>query len=318
MSIYRMRHLGVLLLISIGLLCCRPTAVHQESCVTHCESTLRLAVTSATHIGFLSELDELDCVVAVCNKQQIYTPLPDSVMDLGDATSPNLEALVLAHVDAVLVCSYAGSQLESQLARLGIRAIPINEWQETTPLARTAWIKQLGRELGCEAKADSIYRAIETRYCHLVQTQASVVPTRIMTGSNYRGTWYVPSGQSFMGQLFHDAGFVYPYDNDTRSGSIPLTLEACLLQFREADVWVGSDARTLSELRAMDDKHTWFRAYQTNHVYNWLRQSTSTGANNFWERGVVHPEEILEDLIHIRLHQDDSLHYALHLENGEL
>lgn len=281
----------------------------------------RLAVTSATHIGFLSELGELGRVVAVCNKPQIYTPLPDSVIDLGDATAPNLEALLLAKVDAVLVCSYPGSQFEQQLSRLGIRAIAIDEWKEPTPLGRTAWIKTLGSELGCEAKADSIYEAVATNYNNRVSAQHAVnnreasntQSTTIMTGSNYRGTWYVPSGNSYMGQLLRDAGYAYPYYDDPRTGSVPLTLEACILQFRDADIWVGSEARTRTQLRTLDEKHTWFRAYQTGQVYNWLRQSTAAGANNFWERGVVHPEEILEDLIHIRQGQNDSLHFAQQL-----
>lgn len=314
-----MRKTCIILFLSIGLVSC-----HFRSSSDVPAYPQRLAVTSATHIGFLSELGALDRVVAVCNKQLIYTPLPDSIIDLGDAMSPNLESLVLAHVDAVLVCSYAGSRLEQQLSRLGIRSIPIDEWKEPTPLGRSAWIKILGRELGCEAKADSIYLSVAERYDQLVAGTAGVLPhapssnassisgttLHIMTGSNYRGTWYVPSGQSYMGKLFQDAGYAYPYYDDARTGSIPLTLETCILQFRDADIWVGSEARTLNELRSTDDKHTWFKAYQTGQIYNWLGQSTPQGANNFWERGVVHPEEILEDLIRIRLHQTDSLHFA--------
>lgn len=301
-----MKKISITLLVIIGLISC------QSRPSTSSSYPLRLAVTSATHVGFLKELGELNRIVAVCNKSLIYTPLADSVIDLGDATSPNLEALVLAHVDAVLVCSYAGSQLEQQLSRLHIRAIPIDEWKETTPLERAAWIKKLAHELGCDAKGDSIYQSVADHYNFLLSSysKAALSPTLVMSGCNYRGTWYVPSGKSYMGQLIRDAGYTYPYYDDPRTGSIPLTLETCILQFRDADIWIGSEARSLSELRAIDEKHTWFNAYKTAHVYNWLRQSTPQGANNFWERGVIHPEEILEDLIHIRLQQTDSLHYA--------
>lgn len=136
-----------------------------------------------------------------------------------------------------------------------------------------------------------------------------------MTGNNFRGTWYVPSGNTYMGNLFRDAGAEYPYYDDKRSGSIPMTVEQVVSMFSDADVWVGSNARSMDELGRMDDKHTWFRAYQQRRIYNWYKQTRQGGANNFWERGVVHPEEILSDLIHIldRQTEDDCLHYAEHL-----
>ncbi len=50
-------------------------------------------------------------------------------------------------------------------------------------------------------------------------------------------------------------------------------------------------------LAATDEKHTWFKAYQTGEVYNFYRRTTPTGANDFWETGTVHPKYILSDLI---------------------
>ena len=274
----------------------------------------RVAVTSATHIGFLDALGQLDKVVAVTNRAQIYTPLPDSVVDLGDATRPNIETLLRLGVDAVLLCSYTGNTLEEQIARVGIRTIAIDEWQETSPLARAEWILTLGDLFDCRERADSIYAAVCQRYNALAEQQKQHTASRaIMSGANFRGTWYVPSGNTYMGCLFRDAGAAYPYYDDKREQSLPLSFEACYATFEKADIWVGCDKRTLQELADTDSKHTWFRAYQTGCVYNWLRQTNRTGGNNFWERGVVHPDEILEDLIHILAGQDDSLHYAEHL-----
>ena len=68
---------------------------------------------------------------------------------------------------------------------------------------------------------------------------------------------------------------------------------------------------SLNELAEMDEKHTWFKAYRNNRVYNWRKQMKPSGANNFWERGVVHPEEMLEDVIHMLNNAPDStLHFA--------
>ena len=113
-----------------------------------------------------------------------------------------------------------------------------------------------------------------------------------------------------MGRLFADAGAEYRYSKDMRSESIPLTTELVLREFGNADVWVGCSARSLDELAQIDSKHKWIKAYQNGRVYNFWRRTTATGGNDFWERGVVHPEEILEDLIHVLY--PDSTAYEWH------
>ena len=133
----------------------------------------------------------------------------------------------------------------------------------------------------------------------------------IMSGNNFRGTWYVPSGKNYLAYLFKDAGAEYPFYDDERATSIPLTIEETLRYFHDADVWVGAGGNSLAELAEMDEKHTWFKAYQNGRVYNWRKQRLPSGANNFWERGVVHPEEMLEDVIHMLNNAPDStLHFA--------
>lgn len=99
-----------------------------------------------------------------------------------------------------------------------------------------------------------------------------------------------------MGCLFRDAAAAYAFADERTNGSIPLTMEQSLRAFSEADVWVGANARTLDELRAIDEHHTWFKAYQTGRVYHFYGRTNSTGGNDFWETGVVHPEIILRDL----------------------
>ena len=115
--------------------------------------------------------------------------------------------------------------------------------------------------------------------------------------------------------MFKDAGAEYPFYEDRSATSIPLTIEQTIRYFADADVWVGAGGDSLDELAQMDEKHTWFKAYQKGRVYNWRKQCLPGGANNFWERGVVHPEEMLEDLIHIMNNDPDSLlHFAAKLQ----
>ena len=292
---------------------------YQRVCVR--EPLRRLGTMSTVQVGFLYALGSMDCLVAVCNPELIYTPVRGDEIDLGDSMKPSAERALQAGLDMLLAVNYGQyDNLEAtRLEKLGIPTIYINEWQESSPLARAEWIRVLGALTGRLHEADSVFNEVQTKYISLSADQPGSArnqakPVSIMSGNNFRGTWYVPSGKNYLAYLFKDAGADYPFYEDERETSIPLTLEECLRYFHDADVWVGAGGNSLAELAQMDEKHTWFKAYQDGHVYNWRKQRLESGANNFWERGVVHPEEMLEDVIHILNNAPDStLHFATRL-----
>lgn len=284
------------------------------------EPLQRIGTMSAVQIGFIDALESKEKVVAVCNPELIYTPLKGTEINIGDAIQPNTEQILRADLDLLLAVHYGQTnnvEVE-RLEKLGVPVLYINEWQETHPLARAEWIRVIGALLGQREKADSIFQSIETKYLQLAQKaqeDSALARISIMTGGNFRGTWYVPGGESYLAQLFKDAKADYPLYEDKRWTSIPLTIEDVLYYFNEANVWIGASAYSLDELANMDEKHTWFAAYKNKRVYNWYKQQTETGANNFWERGVVYPNEVLEDLIAILYNDTTShLHYASRLE----
>ncbi|MBQ7632158.1 MAG: ABC transporter substrate-binding protein [Paludibacteraceae bacterium] len=296
------------------------------------EPLQRIGTMSTVQVGFLFALNAIDHLAAVCNPELIYTPVKGSEIDLGDSMKPSAERVLQAGLDVLLAVNYGQyDNLEAaRLEKLGVPIIYINEWQEGTPLARAEWIRVLGALTGHLHEADSIFDEVESRYKSLTasvseRSNSETVLQRsgpigkagqsasrsIMSGNNFRGTWYVPSGKNYLAYLFKDAGAQYPFYDDERATSIPLTVEECLHAFHDADVWVGAGGNSLKELAQIDEKHTWFKAYQNSRVYNWRKQIKPTGANNFWERGVVHPEEMLEDVIHMLNNApDSSLHFA--------
>ena len=284
------------------------------------EPLQRIGTMSAVQIGFIDALESKEKVVAVCNPELIYTPLKGTEINIGDAIQPNTEQILRADLDLLLAVHYgqAKNMEVERLQKLGVPVLYINEWQESHPLARAEWIRVIGALVGQIEKADSIFQSIETQYLQLAQKvhdNNASAHTSIMTGGNFRGTWYVPGGESYLAQLFKDAKADYPLYEDKRWTSIPLTIEDVLYYFNKANVWIGASAYSLDELANMDKKHTWFAAYKNKRVYNWYKQQTQSGANNFWERGVVYPNEVLEDLIAILYNDTTShLHYASRLE----
>lgn len=271
----------------------------------------KIALTSTTHVGFLKELDMLNVVCGVCNPGIIYNieelkaarnkseNQSFDLIDIGDAMAPNVELIVSSDPQAVMVSTFAqGDAATEKLLKLGVPIIFNNEWTENHPLARAEWIRFVGAFVDKQDMADSLFSEIEKQYLFLKQKCAGIdEKKKIMTGNNFRGTWYMPSGNTYMGVLFQDAGAQYAYANDTSAFSLPLTIEKVVEKFSDADVWVGSSAKTLDELADIDSKHTWFKAYQTAQVYNFYKRTNTTGGNDFWETGVVHPELILSDLM---------------------
>ena len=285
---------------------------YQRVCVR--EPMRRIGTMSTVQVGFLYALDAMESLAAVCNPELIYTPVKGDEIDLGDSMKPSAERTLQAGLDVLLAVNYGQyDNLEAtRLEKLGVFTLYINEWQEHSPLARAEWIRVLGALTGKLHQADSIFDEVESKYLSLTREVSESVS--IMSGNNFRGTWYVPSGKNYLAYLFKDAGAQYPFYDDERETSIPLTVEETLRYFHDADVWVGAGGNSLAELAEMDEKHTWFKAYQEGRVYNWRKQRLPNGANNFWERGVVHPEEMLEDVIHVLDNAPDSLlHFAQRL-----
>ena len=278
----------------------------------------RVICTSATHMGFIHELGLTNKVIGVCRPNRIYN-LTDqqrqTMVDIGDDIQPNMETILLAKPDAVIISTYAeGDQVPAQIEALDIPVFYCNEWTENTPLKRAEWIRFFGAIFGCQPKADSIYASVQDTYEQLRVDSSKVKDKSIMSGMSWRGTWYVPTGGTFMGHLFRDAGAQYEYEDNPSTSSLPLTMEQAIQDFAQTDVWVGCEANSLAELAALDNKHTWLKAYQTGLVYNFRRRTLPSGANDFWESGTVHPERILQDLQSILRGDTAELYYAQPLQ----
>jgi iron complex transport system substrate-binding protein len=299
----------------------------------------RIVCTSATHMGFIHELGMMDKVVGVCRPERVYNLREEDrerITDIGDDMQPSMEKILLLNPDLVILYTYAqGDPIPAQVEALGIPILYCNEWTETTPLARAEWIRLFGAVFGCSTKADSIYASVRDAYEQLKgdeamrrkgnserealnhsEQPAGLLNTRkasIMSGMSWRGTWYVPTGGTFMGCLFRDAGAQYKYEDDPSTSSLPLTMEQAIQDFAQTDVWVGCEASSLAELATVDSKHTWFKAYQTGQVYNFRRRALPSGANDFWESATVHPERVLQDLQKVLRGDTTGLYYTMPL-----
>ena len=266
-----------------------------------------LAATSVTHFEFLNLLGEIETITGVCSPKIIYNKEINKrigegkITDLGDAFNINIEKTLQLHPDAVMMSGYNQDDPYAQrVSQAGIPVLFNNEWMETSLMARAEWIKFVAAFYNKGKLADSIFTDITNHYNDIKQ-KAETVKTKpnIMAGSNFRGTWYMPAGHSFMGRLFADAGGIYLYSNDTTTGSLPLNVEKVLNDFSKTDVWLNCSFNSLDELLKADSKHELFRPVKLKQVYNFNKRLLPSTANDFWESAVARPDLLLSDVIAI-------------------
>ena len=266
-----------------------------------------LAATSVTHFEFLSLLGELQSVTGVCSPTIIYNKEINQrvgarqIADLGDAFNINVEKTLQLKPGAVMMSGYNQNDPYAQrVSQAGIPVLFNNEWMETSLLARAEWIKFVAAFYDKEKQAESIFAGVDIRY-NEIKNKAATIKSKpnIMAGSNFRGTWYMPGGRSFMGRLFADAGAQYFYANDTTSGSLPLNVETVLKNFSQTDLWLNCNFNSIADLVEADSKHAFFNPVKTAEVYNFNKRLLPSTANDFWESAVARPDLLLSDVISI-------------------
>jgi iron complex transport system substrate-binding protein len=277
-----------------------------------------LACGSATLYEFLNLIGEINSVVAVTNADVAYNQTISSgitegtIIDLGDALNINVEKVLTLQPSALIMSGYNAVDMRAErISKAGISLIIDNDWQESNVLGRAEWLKFVAVFFDKENKADSIFSKIVNNYKSAKNSVSQIAkkPT-VMSGANFRGTWYMPGGQSFMAQLFTDAGADYFYKNNRSITSLPLTFETVLKNFANADFWLNCDYLSLAQLRSADEKNMLFKPAQQGNVWNFNRRSLPSGANDFWESALAHPDLLLLDLIHILHSQNDDYQFV--------
>lgn len=279
-----------------------------------------MAATSATHFEFMQLIGEIDKITGICDADRVYNPTilngvkSGKITDLGDSFSINFEKLLGLRPAAVMMSGFAQQDENSlRISRTGLPVLYNNEWMEKSLLARAEWIKFVAAFFDRSDIADSIFNEIEKKYNEVSHLADNIKDKpNIVTGNDFRGTWYVPGGQSYAAELYRNAGGNYFYQNDTTTGSIPLNMETALKNFIDADVWLWCTYKNMDELKSMNERYTLFKAFKTGNVYGNMKRSTPTGGNDYWESAVARPDIILQDVIkvlHPELLPDHELFY---------
>ncbi|UII33999.1 ABC transporter substrate-binding protein [Fulvivirga ulvae] len=263
---------------------------------------------STTHLGLLHTLGAEQSLIGHSTLDYIYNPsikeraLNGEIAEVGNTQNLNIETLIDLRPDLMMTTGHA--QIHDNLKLLEKSGVPIAyniEWMESSPLARAEWLKFMAAFLEKDAMADSIFNHIEDEY-EQIKAEAIAVSDKpsVLAGAKYKDTWSMPGGNSYAAQLLKDANASYYWFSDKSRGSIPLSFETVIDKQLNADIWINPGGFTeLAEFIDHDERYTRFSAFQQKKVYNIYGRINETGANDYWETGLVNPHLILKDLIKI-------------------
>lgn len=292
----------------------------------------RVIALSTAFVTAFTRLGEAERLVGLAGARRVTTPellervnrgQVAEVSDGSPSMDPNLDLERVRSLSPdLVVASYFGNS-SSKLREAGLNVVVNSEWLESTPLGRAEWVKFMAAFLDREEEAERWFTGLEQRYAAVAEI-ASHVTTRppILCGTNQRGTWYVPGGQSYSTRLIEDAGGSYPWHDDTATGIVPLKMEAVLARAQRAEIWLlhSATVRSKNEMIELEPRYALFDAMRSGRVYNSDARLNPNGGNDYWENGVANPDLLLLDLmaiIHPELVSGHTLRWYRRVVEGE-
>jgi len=187
------------------------------------------------------------------------------------------------------------------LTDAGIPVVVNAEWLETTPLGRAEWVKLMAALTNREALVNKKFDSVVKTYDSLVQLgrQAKTHP-HVIIGTPFKGSWFLPAGDSYMAHFIEDAGGGYNWANTKGNGSLSLNFESVAPEALTAEYWLNIGyVNSKQEILAKDTRFASFRSFKTGNLYNNNKKTNDLGSNDYWESGAVRVDVVLEDMISI-------------------
>ena len=271
----------------------------------------RAAVFTTVHCSLLTSIGHGDNIVAVADLEYIKIPFVQEqvrrgrIANCGSGMAPVVEKIIDVKPDVIMLSPFENSGGYGKLEEIEVPLVECAEYMETSPLARAEWMKFYGMLFGAEQHTDSLFSVVDSCYQSLQkQVQQAGAGRSVLIDKMVGTVWYVPGGQSTIGQMVQDAGGRYPWATDNHSGSLSLPFERVLEQAGDADVWMfrySSDhVQTYGELLSEYHGYRQIQAFDCCEVYG-----CNVEQSLFYEESPFRPDYLLSDFIRI-LHPEIS------------
>jgi iron complex transport system substrate-binding protein len=271
----------------------------------------RFATSNHSVLSSIVRLGLADRLVGVANKLSITEPtirqlaMTRAIAEVGSGTHSNIELAmaVMPDVYFTFYSAYPQGNLHPKLWELGVRALPMADHMEPTPLGRAEWFAYLALLVNRERDAAAYLAEVEADYERLRALTADVTERPIvMTGSSEtRDIWDLRGHQNNFATLIHDAGGQYFWHDGGASSYVRPSYERVLYASGDAAIWIGGPNRVAShdELVARDGRHAFMQPVRLRRVYALDRDGLGTWTFPWVDQSLERPHAILADLIRV-------------------
>lgn len=281
-----------------------------------------VACLSTSHIAIIDALDMTHTISGVSGIDYVYNQKVKNGIDLGKVkeigyeSNLNYEIIASLSPDIMIAYGVEGHVITNniRIRELGVLPVMNADYLESSPLGKSEWIKFVAAFYDMRERGDSIFNNIEKEYLFFKELAKNVsYKPKVLTGLPWKGTWYVPGGNSFFARLINDAGGSYYWSRKETNESIPLDIENVFNMASEADVWINlGDIKSREDIKKIDDRFKSFPPYASAKIYNYDKRMNKDGGIDFWESSIINPQIVLKDLIkifHPELLPDYELYY---------
>lgn len=269
----------------------------------------RIASMSSIYSTMLDQLNTLENIIAIDNvnyysNEHIQELVSNKhIAELSKGPKMDIEKTMALQPDLILTFGMGNpnADIDAKIIQANLPVAISLDHLEETPLGRYEWIKFVACFVGKENLADSLFKVTEERYNNLKKLVSSKNrKPKVLTEMKYGDVWYVPAGNSYVSNLIADAGGDYIWKEDKKEGSIPLSFENVFAKAKDADFWINTyNINSKEELISHDERYGLFKAFKENKIYNNNKTQNNKGFSNYWEQGIIKPDEVLADLISI-------------------
>lgn len=278
------------------------------------EPKSRFICMTALQLSNFEALGIEDKVVGMTSLRHLFNPrVKQQIKDgktvkIGKEGNFDLEAVIACQPDYIFVSASKHGGYET-LKDCGIPLIPHHGYKETDPLGQAEWIKFIGLITGETRRANAVFADIEKKYNKLKEEVRSVAEAKtqdsksktqdlptVVSGRQIRDGWYVMGGNSYMAQIFKDAGADYIMKDHEETGGVTLDFESVYAKAVNAEFWQidGSfDGEfTLTDLAAEDARYADLSSFKNKKVLNCNFATTP-----YRELSPVEPHILLADFV---------------------
>lgn len=269
----------------------------------------RIALLHSSYLSFFELCDSFQRIKAISEAKYIYNTEVYNLIEsgalpeIGYGETLDKEHLLALNVDAVVTVGWPNAPNKSQqlLEELGIPVLILSDWQESTLMGRFEWVKVIAALTDKDEMIHEKFEKVDARYDSLKQLAKGMQSKpSVICNLPYKGSWYMPGGNSYVSNVIRDAGGNYLWSDDDGTGGIQIDFEAVYAKGVEADFWINPGFENATkDILGKDERLKDLKPILDGKVFNSNNRIARGIANDYWESGIIHPDLILADLIRI-------------------